>query len=227
MDRDEINVIHCTYWGRKVRESVLKANKDPLISCGPDTAFAFVGSPFLRVEKDAYVLADGLAGLIKMLEGQLSRLPDTDYLFGFPFSEPIRKRGARRPAFLAISYASAFSRVKTTVKKAAADAGFNCEVTGDLSKPGNIMDQVWRGIRKAEVVVADITGFNPNVMIEVGIAASLGKEVILLSQDDTLPFDLAHWRKETYDPKDLPALRKKLVQCLGDASPRYRMDFSK
>ena len=39
MDRDEINVIHCTYWGRKVRESVLKVNKDPLISCGPDTAF--------------------------------------------------------------------------------------------------------------------------------------------------------------------------------------------
>ncbi len=80
------------------------------------------------------------------------------------------------------------------------------------------MDQVWQGIRGADVVVADVTGSNPNVMIEVGMAAALGKEVIVISQSDMLPFDIRHWRRITYAPADLPRLEEELVRTFGAVS---------
>jgi hypothetical protein len=39
------------------------------------------------------------------------------------------------------------------------------------------------------VTVADLTGGNPNVAYEVGLADVLGKEVILISQESDVPVD--------------------------------------
>ena len=105
--------------------------------------------------------------------------------------------------------------------QAAATASFRCEVTGDLASPGTIMDQVWQGIRGADMVVADITGANPNVMIKVGLAAALGKEVIVITQDQGLPFDIRHWRKIAYAADRLPELEGELVAAFGAVSARY------
>ena len=45
-------------------------------------------------------------------------------------------------------------------------------------------------IRQSDVIVADISARNPNVLYEVGFAHALGKRVILLSQaGEDLPFD--------------------------------------
>ena len=159
--------------------------------------------------------------LIDQVENQIRTLPQPDCVFGYPFSKLIRRADDPRPAFLAISYASAFDRVKACVLNAASAAKFQCEVTGDLSSPGNIMDQVWQGIRGADVIVADVTGNNPNVMIEVGMAAALGKEVIVISQSDILPFDIRHWRKIPYDVSDLQALEAALMSAFRAVSARY------
>jgi nucleoside 2-deoxyribosyltransferase len=83
------------------------------------------------------------------------------------------------------------------------------------------MDQVWRGIRSADVVIADVTGSNANVMIEVGMAAALGKEVIVLGEEATLPFDIRQWRKITYDRRQLQALQHSLLTAFGSVSARY------
>src|SRR5262245_55441539 len=60
-----------------------------------------------------------------------------------------------------------------------------------FTEPG-VMDQTQSGIRRAEVVVADLTGSNPNVLFEVGFALGLSKPVLLLSQEPAggVPFDL-------------------------------------
>ena len=61
--------------------------------------------------------------------------------------------------------------------------------------PGFVTKQIVRSIRQARVVVADVTGGNPNVYYEVGIADSFRKAVILLVDNTTdLPFDTAHMR---------------------------------
>lgn len=72
----------------------------------------------------------------------------------------------------------------------------------DISSNNAIMQDIWRTICEARFIIADITGRNPNVMYEIGIAHTIGKEVILIHQrgdDAALPFDIAHVRIIIYD----------------------------
>lgn len=63
-----------------------------------------------------------------------------------------------------------------------------------------IMDDIWEGISKAAVVIADLSAKNPNVTYEVGLADVLGKQVILLSQTpDDVPFDFLGLRLIVYE----------------------------
>ena len=48
-------------------------------------------------------------------------------------------------------------------------------------------------------VVCDCSGRNPNVFYEAGIAHTLGREVILITQSEhDIPFDLRHLRHVRY-----------------------------
>lgn len=84
------------------------------------------------------------------------------------------------------------------------------------------MDDVWKGICSSRVVIADITGNNPNVAYEIGIADHLGKDLILLAQSTNpaeIAFDFRGNRLIPYDPECIEALRlelgKRLDQILG------------
>lgn len=64
----------------------------------------------------------------------------------------------------------------------------------------NIMEDVWQSILKAELIICDTTGRNPNVFYELGIAHTLGKKVILLTQSlSDIPFDLQSYRHIEYN----------------------------
>lgn len=64
----------------------------------------------------------------------------------------------------------------------------------------SIMEDIWKGILHSAIVIADITGRNPNVLYELGIAHTLGKKVILLTQNvKDIPFDLQHLRHIIYN----------------------------
>jgi len=54
-----------------------------------------------------------------------------------------------------------------------------------------IMQQIWVYILNARVLIAELTGKNPNVFYELGLAHAQGKDVILLTQSiNDVPFDL-------------------------------------
>jgi hypothetical protein len=64
----------------------------------------------------------------------------------------------------------------------------------------SMLQRIYNQIAKADVVIADMTGRNPNVFYEVGYAHALGKVVVLLTQDkDDIPFDLKHYRHIIYE----------------------------
>lgn len=64
-----------------------------------------------------------------------------------------------------------------------------------------LMDDVSRAIEGAGICLADVSGRNPNVAYELGMAHALGKPVIMLTQDvEDVPFDYKHLRILTYDP---------------------------
>ncbi len=84
------------------------------------------------------------------------------------------------------------------IKPTVESLGLNAVRADDLYGQ-NIMEDVWKGILQSSIVIADITGRNANVFYELGIAHTLGKKVILLTQDvKDIPFDLNVYRHIIY-----------------------------
>lgn len=77
-----------------------------------------------------------------------------------------------------------------------------------------LIEDIWAGIVGATFVVADLTTKNANVLYEVGMAHTVGKPVIILTQDlDDVPFDLRHRRCIEYQhtPRGCDELEQQLV----------------
>ena len=73
----------------------------------------------------------------------------------------------------------------------------------DIFGTGKIIDQIWRGINAAKVLVAELTTRNANVLYELGLAHALRKPVVLVSSNQPdVPFDLNHIRAIYYDVSD-------------------------
>lgn len=71
---------------------------------------------------------------------------------------------------------------------------------GEEGNQQNILRDIIEPIYRADVVIADLTGLNPNVMYELGVAHTFNKKTIVITKDDlsTLPFDLKQYRAKDY-----------------------------
>lgn len=70
----------------------------------------------------------------------------------------------------------------------------------DLYRPSNIVQDIWSLTKRAKIVLADLTNKNANVFYELGLAHSLAKPAILITQSlDDVPFDLRSLRVIEYD----------------------------
>lgn len=59
---------------------------------------------------------------------------------------------------------------------------------------GDILSDIVSSLQSADLVCADLTGLNPNVMYELGIRHGFTKKTLLFTQDRTeLPFDLSKY----------------------------------
>ncbi len=95
-----------------------------------------------------------------------------------------------------------------------ANCGLRCERGDDVFGSNVIMDDIRQSIERSRLVLADLTGRNPNVFYEVGIAHTLNKDVLLLSQSmSDVPFDLRHRRVLVYEytPKGCKRLEKSVA----------------
>ena len=81
---------------------------------------------------------------------------------------------------------------------------------------GKIIDQIWRGINNAKVLIAELTTRNVNVFYELGLAHALQKPVVLVaSNEPDVPFDLKHIRVIYYDVTD-PFWGNKLIDKIAE-----------
>lgn len=94
---------------------------------------------------------------------------------------------------------AAFNAVYESIRQAATNAGLRCRRADDIWENPAIIQDVVALIDRSRIVVCDCTGRNPNVFYEAGIAHSLGREVILITQNERdIPFDLRHLRYVRY-----------------------------
>jgi len=92
-----------------------------------------------------------------------------------------------------------FLAVFECLKASAEKVGLRCRRADDIWENAAIIEDVVSLIDKSRIVVCDCTGRNPNVFYETGIAHTLGREVVLITQVDAdIPFDLRHLRYVKY-----------------------------
>jgi hypothetical protein len=106
----------------------------------------------------------------KLSRGVTVQATDTCFVM-MPFAEPIG-------GYYTSIYRPAIERAKLTAVRADAD----------IYGTGKIIDQIWKGIHAARVLVAELTDRNPNVLYELGLAHALYKPVVLISSNkDDVP----------------------------------------
>ena len=77
-----------------------------------------------------------------------------------------------------------------------------------------MLEQIYTQIDKADIIIADMTGRNPNVFYEVGYSDAKKKLVILLTSNaEDIPFDLRHRPHIVYN-SSLVVLRDELTKRL-------------
>lgn len=110
--------------------------------------------------------------------------------------------------------------IKPTIEK----LGLVAERADDLYGK-DIMEDIWKGILSAKIIIADITGRNPNVLYELGVVHAIGKDFIMITQNiKDIPFDLNRYRciryednADGYEKLERELLRQ-LASKMGDKS---------
>lgn len=87
-----------------------------------------------------------------------------------------------------------------------------------ISRTGEIPEQIFRQLRDAPVVIADLTSANPNVMYELGLRHTTGKITIQIGEKGRLPFDVASIRTIMFKRSEagLVQARKDLSRVLAN-----------
>jgi hypothetical protein len=140
----------------------------------------------------------------------------------FPISKEARVREFLDTCFVMMPFGSWFDRYYQEIYvPAIREAGFEPKRADELFTTGSVVEQIWEQIEKAKLLLADLTGKNPNVFYELGLAHAARKPVVFTSaQVDDVPFDLRHLRVIIYDvrePEWAPRLMKSVTDYLRNA----------
>lgn len=98
---------------------------------------------------------------------------------------------------------------------------FEVSHSGDLDNSQSILKDIIQSIVNADFILVDLTGDNPNVYYELGIAHALNKNTIIITQSiDSLPFDIRSYRVIPYSMtfNKIDELFTVLDRCLEEAA---------
>ncbi len=103
--------------------------------------------------------------------------------------------------------------------------------TPDQLTVGNVMNQVIHACDRAQLVVADTTGNNPNVLYEIAVLDAMGRACIPVrvtegaagkhDPEDRMAFDRAQYRVFDIPRSDEATARRVLAQAIEDVLARY------
>lgn len=82
------------------------------------------------------------------------------------------------------------------------DPNYKVVRADQIAKPGSFVKDILEHLRNSHIVIANLTGLNPNVFYELGVRHSLSPRTIMITEDlSTLPSDLKEYRAIEYSPE--------------------------
>jgi len=102
---------------------------------------------------------------------------------------------------------------KEYTKPTVENVGMKCIRGDDIFSVTSVMEDIFEAICEAHIVIGEFTGRNPNVLYEAGIAHTLGKPLICITQNiEDVPFDMRSIRHIVY--KTTPSGLRELTTAL-------------
>lgn len=119
-------------------------------------------------------------------------------------------------AFVLMPFDKSFDDVYLLgIKETAAQLGISAERVDEQIFQEGILERIYRQIDLADLIIADMSGQNPNVFYEVGYAHAKGKLCVLMTENaEDIPFDLKHHRHIVYG-ESLSGLKDSLAEELA------------
>ncbi|MHB8628887.1 MAG: hypothetical protein ACYDBJ_15790 [Aggregatilineales bacterium] len=153
-----------------------------------------------------------ISSLPLLIEGK-ELVPSPNSIFGIPHN-------LQCDVFMIMPFAEAFQPIYGDHIKAVVEGlGHTIRRGDDFFRKTAIMTDVWSAINNTKLVIAECTGRNPNVFYELGIAHSLDKAVIMITQNiDDIPFDIRYLRviEYEYNPRGMKDFEAKLKVAIGN-----------
>lgn len=108
-----------------------------------------------------------------------------------------------------------FNPVLDAIREACEGIELTCVRADNIWQETAIIDEIFSLICRSGIVVCDLTDRNPNVLYEMGIAQTIGKPVVMITQRDSdIPFDVKHHRYLPYLNNDQG--REEMRDALAD-----------
>ena len=105
-----------------------------------------------------------------------------------------------------------------SIKRLTYNLNIKCERTKDLFSNNSLLGKNWSALFHAQICIADCTGRDPNIFYALGIAHTIGKKCILISQSlEDIPVDLRQSPVIIYDqsPESLTQFEQTLSDLLS------------
>jgi hypothetical protein len=123
--------------------------------------------------------------------------------------------------FVLMPFQAAFNRLfQNVIEPVIKESGLKPLRADQVFSPTPVVEDIWVHIATARLLVADVTGKNPNVFYELGVAHTVGKPVIVIAQNKAdVPFDIAYIRYFLYadDEQGWKKLRSDLESAIAAA----------
>lgn len=202
-------------------EGVLVHNEYAKTAYRPDSASAVVRlvSTERRLLVDEIMDAFEGRALVKIMNQfavtQEEREASRGSLIVRPIFGPPRQHGQYRcDAFMIMPFSVQFQSIYDDyIRPVIAALSLKIVRGDDFFTDRRIFEDVWSALALSKFIIAECTGRNANVFYELGIAHTLGKPTILLTQIlDDLPFDIQGRRAILYEDRSrgLKLLQEKL-----------------
>lgn len=112
------------------------------------------------------------------------------------------------------------------IEEVVGDFGYTSMRADHISEPGIITNQVIEHVVESELVIADLTGKNPNVFYELAVRHAHQKPVIqLINKDEDIPFDVATQRTINIDLGDFATTNRAQEQITEQIQEIEENDF--
>ncbi|WP_126947297.1 hypothetical protein [Xanthomonas sp. BRIP62418] len=131
---------------------------------------------------------------------------------------PIGDRDAENGSEAKVAYEDAIEVFEEIILPACDALNVEAFRADHISRTGEIHEQIFRYLRDSHIVIADLTGANPNVMYELGLRHTTGKLTFQIGEKGKLPFDISTIRTILFNrtAARLIAAKKSLTAALKE-----------